>query len=277
MLQQVVTFHTTANTVFSNYKVYNKGLILSFLQANLLLVLAALYGLAVGLLRRDWRILPLLAWSLTTLYLLWLQLPLFPRHFISLTPSLISLAVVGIASSREKYDSRKGHHYYTTGIMTARVIRSPLFKFNLSQILAALSILLILVTVGIELPQYPPYYKMVAQNGSDAYATLEMRVASDVRKAIAPDQLVITDGQFVASLADRNTPSDLVDTSMVRITSGYLTSQQLIADASQPRVHAILFFTNRLRMQQLAAFDTWVKQHFQLKYKYGVGQELWVR
>src|SRR6266487_1686701 len=149
-------------------------------------------------------------------------------------------------------------------MMTARVITRPF-----AVIMRSLALLLILFTVAMELPQYPPYYKMVAQHGRDGYASLAMRVAHDVDSAIAPDQYIITDGQFVASLANRNTPPDLVDTSMVRITSGYLTPQQLIAAASQPQVHAVLFFTNRLRMPQLAAFYPWVTQHFHLKYKYG--------
>jgi hypothetical protein len=131
--------------------------------------------------------------------------------------------------------------------------------------------------VAVELAQYPPYYTTVTQHSHDAYAILEMRVANDVRNAIAPDQYIITDGQFVAALADRNTPPDLVDTSMVRIASGYLKSQQLIADASQPQVHAILFFTNRLKLPQLVAFSTWVTHHFHLKTKYGNGEELWIR
>ena len=118
---------------------------------------------------------------------------------------------------------------------------------------------------------------MVTQHSHDAYTTLELRVANDVRNAIAPDQYIITDGQFIAALADRNTPPDLVDTSMVRIASGYLKYPQLITDASQPQVHAILFFTNRLKMPQLTPFFTWVTHHFHLKTKYGNGEELWVR
>src|SRR5205085_1162471 len=48
-----------------------------------------------------------------------------------------------------------------------------------------LALLLMLATMAVELPQYPPYYTMVTQHSHDAYATLEMRVANDVRNAIA--------------------------------------------------------------------------------------------
>ena len=78
-------------------------------------------------------------------------------------------------------------------------------------------------------------------------------------------------------MATRNTPPDLVDTSIVRIVTGYVTLQQLVHDASQPQVHAVLFFMDRLHLPQLAAFYAWVAQHFHLKYRYGPGKELWVR
>ncbi len=302
LLQQVITFHTTAGAALIADKAYNKVLIENFLQANPLLVIAALYGLLVGLVRRDWRVLPLLGWSLATLYLLWQQVPLFSRHFVALTPALICLAVIGLASSIQLKNAResmqnnhKSRSNHTQGTdndrsivgTTLAVVLGEAVVLGLAVIMGrravmrwgatALALLLILATVAVELPQYPSYYTMVAQRSHDTYATLQMRVADDVRNAIAPDQYIITDGQFIAALADRNTPPDLVDTSMVRIASGYLKYPQLITDASQPQVHAILFFTNRLKMPQLTPFFTWVTHHFHLKTKYGNGEELWVR
>jgi hypothetical protein len=143
--------------------------------------------------------------------------------------------------------------------------------------MTAIALLLIMVILGTDYAQYSPYYHMVARRGSDTNAKLQMQVANDIRNAVAPDQLVITDGQFVLSLANRNTPPDLVDTSIVRIVTSSVTLQQLIHEASQPKVHAVLFFMSRLQMPQLAAFHTWVAQHFHLKYIYGPGKELWIR
>ena len=59
--------------------------------------LAALYGSLVALLRRDWRVLPILAWLLATLVLLYKQQPLFLHHLIALEPPLITLALLGLA------------------------------------------------------------------------------------------------------------------------------------------------------------------------------------
>lgn len=257
MLRDVVTFHTDAKALLINNQVQNAGIMQSFLQSTLPLIIAAIFGLLAALLRRDWRVLPLVAWTLVTLYLLWIQVPLFSRHFIALIPPLISLAVIGIG------DISSARHFF------ARV-RFP-------QVLTLLAVLLILIIIGTDLPQYPPYYQMVSSRGTGATAQFQEHVANDVRNSVAPDQLVVTDGQFVVSMASRNTPPDLVDTSIVRIVTGYVTLQQLVHDASQPQVHAVLFFMDRLHLPQLAAFYSWVTRHFHLKYRYGPGKELWVR
>ena len=149
---------------------------------------------------------------------------------------------------------------------------------QIAKIVPALALLLILVASGVNVGQDVVYYNNAAQQSTSAYTQLEARVATDVRNSIAPDQVVITDAQFVAALAGRSTPPSLVDTSTVRIESGYVTLQQLENEASQPDVHAVLFFTNRLlTLPSVAPFHAWVAQHFHLKYTYGTGQELWVR
>jgi hypothetical protein len=86
---------------------------------------------------------------------------------------------------------------------------------------------------------------------------------------------VITDAQFIAGLAQRNTPPELVDTSYVRINTGFVTTRQVIQIAGQPRVQAVLFYTGRL--QKLAGLHDWVSQHFRRVHTYGGEQELWVK
>jgi len=81
----------------------------------------------------------------------------------------------------------------------------------------------------------------------------------------------------MAALADRDTPPFLVDTSSVRIRTGYLTTQQLIEAASDPRVHVVMFATNRFAIKPVAGFHGWVAQHFAAVHSYGPGIELWVR
>src|SRR5207248_9068476 len=78
-----------------------------------LLALTALYGTAAALLRQDWRVLPLLGWLLATAFLLWRQVPLFSHHFVSLTPPLIALSVMGIADPSDRKSTRLNSSHRT--------------------------------------------------------------------------------------------------------------------------------------------------------------------
>jgi hypothetical protein len=105
--------------------------------------------------------------------------------------------------------------------------------------------------------------------------TTNQHIARDLQAVTTPDQMVVTDAQFITALANRNTPPDLVDTSGVRISTGSVTTEQLIKGAQQPQVQAVLFYTGRLKT--LPGFHTWVTQHFRLVHQYGGGKELWIK
>nr|HET6904018.1 hypothetical protein [Ktedonobacteraceae bacterium] len=257
VLRDVVSFHTHARAALINERAQNGAMFRAFFTATLPLTIAAMYGFVAACIRRDWRILPLAAWLLITMYMLWIEAPLFSRHFIALIPPLIGMAILGLG------DSVSPKQFFA--------------RFTLSNAMTALALILMLVVIALDIPTYQPYYRAEAQQGSVSATASQMHIANDLRNAITPNQLVITDAQFIAALADRNTPPSLVDTSMVRIASGYLTQQQLITAAQQPDVHAVLFYNIRLRMPQVAGFYSWVTQHFHLKYRYGPQQELWVR
>jgi len=262
MVASVITFHTDAASMLSTNSQFSQSGNLLKVESALttLLALAALYGTAAALLRQDWRVLPLLGWLLATAFLLWRQVPLFSHHFVSLTPPLIALSVMGIADPSA----------YRRVFATASVSKVAIF-------LTWAAVLLILLTAILDARQDRSYYRNAAASSVDSTAQLEARVAADLRAAIAPDQQVVTDGQFVAALANRDTPPALVDTSMVRIETHYLTLGQLESIASQSQVHAVLFFTGRFHLPDVAAFHAWVAQHFRLLHNYGGGRELWVR
>ena len=258
MLQSVITFHSNAAQVFSSTQQTNFSTIQGALTS--LLPLTALYGIMAALLRRDWRVIPLIAWLLATLYLLWHQVPLFPHHLIALTPPLIALAVIAIGNPIVQ------NKYISGGLM-----------HRTTMLIFWIAIGLILVTAILNVQQDRLYYRSAEASSVSGISQLESRVASDLRKAIAPYQLVVTDDQFIAGLADRTTPPALVDTSAVRISSGNLTLSQLENATSQPQVRAVLFFTGRFHLPNVARFHVWVAQNFHLLHNYGAGRELWVR
>ncbi|HXX78300.1 MAG TPA: hypothetical protein VEI53_07405, partial [Ktedonobacteraceae bacterium] len=258
LLQSVITFHSTAAQVYSYSQQQNIATIQSVLTS--LLTLTAFFGMLAALVRRDWRVLPLIAWFVATLYLLWHQVPLFQHHLIALTPPLIALAVIGI-----------GNH----GLKSKESSNNMLSKAN--PYITWISIALILLTAVLNVQQDRVYYRTAVASNTSGLTRLESKVATDLRKAISADQLVVTDAQFIAGLADRNTSPDLVDTSAVRITSHYLTLSQLENATSQPQVHAVLFFTGRFYLPDIAGYHSWVAQHFHLLRNYGAGRELWIR
>jgi 4-amino-4-deoxy-L-arabinose transferase-like glycosyltransferase len=257
LLSDVVTFHTQAKAVLLNRQPLNEGMIWGFALATLPLVGAAVFGVLAALIRGDWRVVPLAAWALATLLLLWEEVPLFPRHFVVLIPALISLTILGLGSRGQ--------------------FRTSLRWFNFVYALSAVALALILVNVFVGARSFPTYYRSVATQGSDSGTQFQARVAADLRDSLAPDEFVVTDAQFIAALAGRSTPPQLVDTSLVRVQAGYLTLHQLIAITSQQRVHAVLFFAARLTQPALAGYHAWVARHFHLRERYGRGMELWVR
>lgn len=257
MVQSVITFHNDASSVLSSMQQGNAAIIEQALTT--FLTLAALYGVVAALLRRDWRVIPLIAWLLATIYLLWHQVPLFQHHLVALTPPLVALAVLGIADPFANATPRRAT------------------SSNVTMYFSWVAIALILVAAALDAQQDRAYYRAAQANSVSALTQLEARVAADLRQAITPGQLVVTDAQFIAGLADRNTPPALVDTSAVHIESGYITLSQLESATSQPQVHAVLFFTGRFHLPAVAAFHAWVAKNFHLLHDYGGGRELWVR
>ena len=257
LIQQAIFFHTAAKTALISEEAGNTHMLGQFVLANAALSLAAAFGALVALLRRDWRVIPLIAWFLATFVVLLIQVPLFPRHAIALLPPMIGMAVMALHN-----------------IPSLDELRSTIPTAKLAAPLAAFLILLVVVS-GL-IPDHTRYQQL-SQQASSPSTQLVARIASNLQQATTPGQQVITDEQFIAALANRSVPPFLVDTSMVRIVSGYLTLPQLIQAASAPNVHAVLFYSGRFSIKQVAGFHAWVAQHFHLLRTYGAGVELWTR
>jgi hypothetical protein len=280
----VITFHQVAGAAAPGTLDGN----LSRLEPALLspLTLVAIYGTSVALLRRDWQVIPLLAWLLVTLLLLATFHPLFPHHIIALEPPLIALAVSGVAGRAS---------YKPVFLRLSQLGYAP---EKVASWIGRLATLLLLCTSLLGLWQDVQYYRATSSievgnavlnpwSGLQLQAVRgsagpgnplqgDLRVARDLQNVLAPEQWVVTDAQFIAGLADRDTPPALVDTSSIRIDTGYITLTRLEQVAAVPRVHAVLFYTDRLYWE-LPSFVTWVTQHFHLLYTYGPGRQLWVR
>jgi hypothetical protein len=147
---------------------------------------------------------------------------------------------------------------------------------TLINIVTALTVVLVLSQAIRNIRPIQAFYIKSDVKSHSFVTQYTIHVSQDLQRLTRLNQLVITDAQFIAALADRSTPDSLVDTSQVRIAAGYLTKQQLIKEALQPQVHAILFYTHRLDTVH-PSFHKWMQQHFRLAYRYGKGKELWVK
>jgi 4-amino-4-deoxy-L-arabinose transferase-like glycosyltransferase len=248
---QVITFHTAAKAQSALTTSDNFSTLLHALATPL--GVFALYGTVISLIRRDWHVLPLMAWFLAIFYLLWQKLPLFPHHLVTLVPPLVLLAMMSLGP--------------------LPVIRGS------SRLRVYLGKSIAIVALGIAVAYFVPMVRSTYQGaqlqarGTDTQMSLQ--VARDLNAVTRPNQLVITDAPFLAAEADRSTPPQLVDTSLVRIQSGYLSNTQLIQISRQPSVHAVLFYTGRL--YQMQEFYLWVSLHFHKVQDYGNERELWTK
>jgi 4-amino-4-deoxy-L-arabinose transferase-like glycosyltransferase len=256
LVQQVVKFHLAAKKMMIASESENVHTLGQFFFANRVLATAAIIGVAVAVMRRDWRIVPLLAWFLTTLILLRVQLPLWPRHAIVLIPPLIAIVVLGL----------KGLPAIPMGRPIAWEQRGALLMG-----------LLVFAVVILSLRHDYRHYRDLLTRAPSAADHWMIEVAADLQRVTTPDQWTITDAQYAAALANRDTPPWLVDTSITRVFSGYLTSQELQQAAADARVHAVVFGTNHLTTGPVATFHSWIAEHFSLRRTYGDGIELWTR
>jgi hypothetical protein len=253
LYDQVVRFHLAASRAYATGLAANiQGLetVESLLPAELLAVAAV----GVAFLRRQWSALPLVLWAAASLLLLLDQHPLFPHHVALLAPPLaILVAVVAVALWEAPVSTRS-----PAGALSAQV-RLPLWT---AVVVAGL--LVWGVASGMEQAAHVrgPTARQVA-------------IADSLAAITEPGDEVLSDDQYLVALANRDTPPAYVDTSMVRIKTGYLTAAQLEQAAGEANVRAVLFGSGRF--DELPGFRDWVASHYTKLADFGGGVTLYVK
>jgi hypothetical protein len=268
LYQQVIAFHLAAARSFPGSLRQNFSLILNT-QAEYPLFLIALLGGVIGLLRHQWSILVAVSWVMTALIILLQQAPLFDHHIVLLVPGLALAASLGLAPKK-----RATGEAFTSEEASIHPRLRPFFPHvaarSTSLLRLSLPALLLCSVVVYALHTNVSYPLGIPADQTKALTA----VASDLKALTTPDQQVIADDQYIADMAGRSVPPELVDTSFVRIETGYLTTAQVIALAEQPQIGALLFYTGRF--DQLPGFRTWVEGHFHLARDYGDGKALYL-
>jgi 4-amino-4-deoxy-L-arabinose transferase-like glycosyltransferase len=245
---QVVSFHVTAKALVQHPLIPNFKTLAHFFLETPLVLLAAI-GTIISLVRRDWLVLPLLAWALALFGLCLQQAPLFHHHLVTFIPPLVPLSVRAIDPIVERGASSgripTGVPYLLLAAVFAGVLGLSLFK---------------------DLANY---------RHVDRLSAADAQLIHDLDSVTRPEDLVITDAQTVLGLAERSTPPELVDTSFVRIGSGYLKLADLLAGIADGRVRAIVLTNGRL--STIPAFRDSLGSSFHRVFDYENGREIWVR
>jgi 4-amino-4-deoxy-L-arabinose transferase-like glycosyltransferase len=228
---QVVRFHLAAATSDSNPLGDNLRLIIVSLRGTPVIYAAAL-GAVVIVWRRMWVSLPLLLWALAAFITLARQQPLLAHHVVLLSPTLALIAGCGACAAWSAFASL---NWQRAG-------------------LAVTLALVVACSVGLVVN----VRNNAAANAPLPTRSIEMAIA--LQGVSAPSEVILSDDQYVAALANRDVPPQFVDTSAVRITSGYLTTTQLEDYITRNRIHVILFATGRFDL--LPGFHAWVAERY---------------
>jgi hypothetical protein len=215
---------------------------------------------------------------LTILYLLWQQVPLFQHHLATVVPPLVLMATMGLLPYPQVKPRRKEDVLFSPALPTSGNVTRKMPKGSLIFIMGnSIAAIAICATVVYFAPTIMHNYQNGQKQTNGANVHMNLQVAGDLNAVTPPGQLVITDAQFLVAQANRSTPPQLVDTSLVRIKSNYLSDDQLIQIAEQSNVRTILFYTGRL--YQMQRFSSWVSKshYFQKVRNYGNGRELWTK
>lgn len=249
---QVVRFHTVAATT-SGGGLRGNLMAIAHVRSEYLLWLAALAGGVLAAWGRRWERAPIVLWVLASVALLLQQQPLFLHHMALLAPPLVVLAS-GVVSASPVAGKRLAGSAHKIAVWSGRL---------------ALVIALVAVVGG-----------AVVGVKSDARAARSpspqtLQLAAALRVVTLPSDYVVTDDQYVAGLADRNVLPQLVDTSLVRIQSGYLTAGQLESLITSTDTRTILFSSGRF--DQIPGFRAWVEAHFSAVAQVGDGRMLYIK
>lgn len=239
LYDEVVRFHLAAAHSFAHSASTNVRL-LARVGSELPLELLTALSVGLALARRRWAIMPPLLWAVASYALLIQQQPLFLHHVVLVVPALAlttAAAMPALAAALHALLARA----------RSRVVA------NVDPRLAPWALIGLVLLTGLTIAFQETRQ---AARPPGQYADYAAAIAASTQ----PGDLIVSDDQYVVALADRDVPPELVDTSTVRIQSGYLTAAQLEAIVQRTDVRAVLFLSGRF--DEVPGFREWVAARY---------------
>jgi hypothetical protein len=241
---QVVTFHLAA----AHTEKWNlTGNFRTILGGFGWLGIPAALAVGVAWWRRDWRMGPPLLWLLASVLILERQVPLFDHHTVIIGPCLALMVAL------------------TPALLGPAVNQVAGRWLGLAVMVVALLVFVSAAYKGLRTT------RGAAQGPNDA---AQAQIAA-IQSFTTPGEVIVTDDQYTAAAAGHSVPPELVDTSYVRASSGYLTAAQLESIITRDNIRVIILDTGRL--SSVKGFDTWLHAHYQKLVDLGHGGALYVR
>jgi 4-amino-4-deoxy-L-arabinose transferase-like glycosyltransferase len=261
VFDQVIRYHLEASSGAGHTFGYNVKLVLQNAIEYPLMFLAFL-SVVVALTQRLFAVIVPLLWALVCLAFLLKQQPLLDHDRLLLMAPLVLLAsfiVYGYRPARSL--AAVGARGFITALRTSSQLEPE-------QVLLGLSAAILLVSL---------FIGGVGAHRDAVRPLPEVSVAmsSALKAATLPGELVASDDQYLAGLADRNVPPELVDTSQVRILSGYLKASELESIITRYDIRVILFASGRFDM--IPGFSAWVAANFTKIADFGDGRALYMK
>jgi hypothetical protein len=255
--------------------------VFGLLEENWGLSILALYGGLFLLFRRSRPALPVGLWLALALLALTNNAPLRPQHLVVLFPPLAILGGVTVGETWHKVavilkptacaakDGGIGGIRPTSPDRSAeRSRRSPLGRPQPAHWEIRAKSLAGLVLIALYLASLPG---LIAANNPQLSPQKRAKYRDVIRflsEATQPNDLIITDNQWIVFAADRETPPPLSDTGNGRLKSGHLTSDDLVdlTVAYQPK--AILVWGGRF-VDNVPSYVEWIENNYQVVRFYG--------
>lgn len=244
MWDQAARFHLVAARVDAASLPHNARVILGGMK---LLGIPALLALGLALWRRAWQFAIPLLWLAASGLLLVRQQPLFDHHIVMVTPCLALIVALGLtlAPSIEREQTRRAVALLVSAALIICFAVGGALGLRTGRALAA------------------------------APSDTTTQIADAIAAFTTPDQPVVSDDQYLAALANRSTPPELVDTSFVRIQTKYLTAARLEAILSRPDTRFVVLASGRF--QTIPGFTSWLSVNYRKLVDLGDGRAIYER